>query len=663
MAPYPDRVLRQHISHNSWDTCLNAWILLCRTQLLLEPERFSDNLGPKSPLTTFITTYVSAAATDKGVVVEYGKPRDLHEVVFLLIHRAFTEARDVPKVLLHWTFLADFARLYGHSEATAKILQNMWTKHSSSCEKRLQDVRSSLVAASSIAEDPIWHSIPRLAHLVRLLPPVGELLMTGTDLLDSLVTAHSNVASTISSSILALVYLSLVSLLRLQKPNISLLKEQLYSLQSSAHDAKSSKINQEPFIVSLISETPLLLKIRRELPESQMGRIQSVLVSLERLSRPTTHKLKKRVNHKIDRGKDRTADDFRHGALSGEIHPHRMSLIVGVQDVFPDLGSAFILRLLDEYGDNQETVIAALLEDNVPPHFSSLDRSEKLLPTASVTQDRATADVLIPPSPSSPRLTSELTTERRNVFDNDAFDRLNISPSQIHHGRRTNSKTADGLLADRTRDQSSHNAQKAAIYSALATFDPDDDERDDTYDAEDVGGTVDGSRPGDEHAEISDLHNLNEESLFRTWQSAPQVFERGSANRLSQARRALKSETGMTDEAIEGWALMLQREPGRLRVLEGKHAAFTSQQRQLASTKWSAGDDDDSGHESGRGRGGLRGRGRTRGRGGKGNTAGPSGEKSTQIARDRKEANKGMTANHNRRDQRVKKMARGGLPG
>jgi activating signal cointegrator complex subunit 2 len=128
---------------------------------------------------------------------------------------------------------------------------------------------------------------------------------------------------------------------------------------------------------------------------------------------------------------------------------------------------------------------------------------------------------------------------------------------------------------------------------------------------------------------------------------------------------ALKEETGMTDEAIEGWALMISRDPRRMRRLEAKYSNFSGAQRELAPTSWRAesgasGTEDSDGGRGGRG--GFRGhggRGRN-GRGRGGNVAGPSGDKDTEVARHRKEANKGSRANHNRRDQRARKMARGG---
>lgn len=215
---------------------------------------------------------------------------------------------------------------------------------------------------------------------------------------------------------------------------------------------------------------------------------------------------------------------------------------------------------------------------------------------------------------------------------------------------------------------------KAAILSALAAFDSDDDERDDTYDADDVGGTVDNA-----NEEADGQKDASEEILYKAFQADPSVFDRQATTRRGQARGKLREETGMTDEAIEGWAVMLARNPGQKRRLEAKYsgaAAFTGTQTEILSTTWRASpagsgaeDSENGGGSSSRGGGGGRGRG-GRGRGGRGgggrgggNVAGPTGEKETEAARRRKEASKSSRANHNRRDQRAKKMARGGFPG
>lgn len=180
-----------------------------------------------------------------------------------------------------------------------------------------------------------------------------------------------------------------------------------------------------------------------------------------------------------------------------------------------------------------------------------------------------------------------------------------------------------------------------------------------------MGGAIDAA------ANEEDPTDANEETLWRAYSADPRQFDRDQVAKKGMARGRLREETGMTDEAIEGWAIMLNRNAQQKRRLEMKYSAvnaFSGQQTELARTSWQDGVDT-SDTDGGSGRGGHRGRGRGRGgraRGGGGgsgrggNVAGPSGEQETEAARRRKEANKSQRANHNRRDQRAKKMARGG---
>lgn len=245
--------------------------------------------------------------------------------------------------------------------------------------------------------------------------------------------------------------------------------------------------------------------------------------------------------------------------------------------------------------------------------------------------------------------------------------------SNLHFGKRNPGKTADDILKDRSTAPN-----KAAILSALSLFDADDDERDDTYDAADAGFAVNDALADD--ADDLKRKDTNEETLFKAYQTDPKLFNRDSDTRRSNYRTKLKQDTGMTDEAIEGWAVMLTRNPQQLKALETKYSAvgsFTGNQATLAPTSWRANTGEsgaeDSGAEGGSSnqRGGSRGRGRGRGRGGgggggggrRGDVAGPTGEKGTENARRHKEANKGSRANHNRREGRARKMARAGFPG
>jgi activating signal cointegrator complex subunit 2 len=268
----------------------------------------------------------------------------------------------------------------------------------------------------------------------------------------------------------------------------------------------------------------------------------------------------------------------------------------------------------------------------------------------------------------APRATPPQLPVRHNVHDDDDFDKLVIDASRLHFGKHNPDKTADDVLRDRSTAPN-----KAAILSALSAFDADDDERDDTYDAADAGFNVNDALADD--ADDQKRKDSSEETLFKAYQADPKLFDRDSDTRRGNYRARLKQDTGMTDEAIEGWALMLSRNPQQLKSLELKYSTFNGNQNSLASTAWRAGGEGSDAEEAGQDgapnsyRGGARGRGRGfgqgrgRGVGRGGNVASPAGEPGTENARRRKEASKGSRANHNRRDQRARKVARAGFPG
>src|SRR5699024_2554152 len=135
------------------------------------------------------------------------------------------------------------------------------------------------------------------------------------------------------------------------------------------------------------------------------------------------------------------------------------------------------------------------------------------------------------------------------------------APGKLHFGRVDPDTTADTVLADRSH----HATNKAAILSALATFDSDDDERDDTYDVADVGGTVDAVIPASTETEAGEnARNAADEAdlaLYPTYRSNPSLFGRDAATGRSQPRGSLKRESVVTDESLEGWAVMLNRDP------------------------------------------------------------------------------------------------------
>jgi activating signal cointegrator complex subunit 2 len=510
----------------------------------------------------------------------------------------------------------------------------------------------------------IEERLERVNDLIRSSPAVAEFFLAGSDFVDGLISCYKITNPPLRKALVATTYLSLVGLAEEQK--LSALTDQLYSLKAAADAHKTGPLNvNDSLVAELVTSTPLIQRLQRKVEESgnASSRTKSVLAELGAFKKPGggVSKPKRLIKRKVDKGKGLA--EFDEAQAQQEIHIHRMSQISQVQDLFPELGSGFISKLLDEYDNNTEEVIAHLLDGSLPPHLQSADRSEDLshhhaTPTTAIKPAKATLPrrSSLNPRPTPPQL----------VSDTEDLDLLTADASRLHIGKRRGD--ADTLLADRSKAPN-----KAAILSALAAFDSDDDERDDTYDADDVGGTVD--TPTAEEV----LPEGTEAALFRAWTANPGVFARDSETRRGKERARLRDETSMTDEAVEGWAVMVGRNPGLKRRLQARYGEFAGEQVELGRTSWRAGGDGgEDGEEDGidgasgtgpgqAGRGGGPGRGRgARGRGGRGRgrggaATGPPAD--SEIARRRKEANKGSGANHNRRDQRAKKMARGGFAG
>lgn len=654
IAPLPPSSIRLSVAPEEWDACLDAWLLLCELKLRLPLNDFARAAKSDASLPDFLVSYYHEVShsDQHDQSLRSAKAQSLQRTCFLLAHRSLLEV-DPPFKLLQWEFLTNFSHVHMKSIALSQLIEKLWTRKPAQIEKSLEGVKKSLISVLELSSrSDSEETLKQLAPLLYASSDAGRYFMTGSDLLDAINSAFTSASTGLRQRLTTVAYLGLIALTKGEHANPSLLSDHIYSLKSQAGSAPAAS----SLLVDLISNTPLLAKLKT-LSGKGAERLQKLASSLESLREPSKSKPKRHVKRKIDKGKGHQTQ------ANGELHMHRMSLVTNVQDLFPQLGSGFILRLLDEYDDDVEQVTAHLLEDSLPPHLQSLDRNEE----ASIFDHRRTEqkeiDHLAPRStpPLPPQHIPQHIPQRRNVFDGDELDRLELDTSRLHLGKKPDSG-----------DKSAPN--KAAILSALAAFDSDDDERDDTYDVEDVGGTVDSAHPdGEPGPRAKVTAEENDAALFTAYKATPELFGRTFDVRRGQARAALKRETGMTDEAIEGWAIMLQRDPSRLRRLQMQSANFDGKQTALAGTAYreaangtdTEGETGDSDTGNGRGgfggRGGGRGRGRGRGRGG--SVAGPPGDAGTVVAQRRKEANKGSRANHNRRDQRAKKMARGGFPG
>ncbi|CRG91054.1 hypothetical protein PISL3812_08102 [Talaromyces islandicus] len=656
LVPVPPPPVRPAIPNEAWGAILDAWILLTELRVHDGNKEFGKCASAHSFSLPFLASYFAAHGDARvhGSAHDSRKTKRLRKSVFGLARRYYLDTSSPGDGgLLDWRLLGDFSQCYhSHAAALRELLSEVWNRYSAqvtaSVEKGRNEIMQQLQKHNSTAEqqDTIITDLRRLTVLAATLPQVGHVLMTGSDYLDALYDAYKPSSSSLQSALSANAYVGLMSLLKAAKPNLSLLLDHLFTLRVAAGvGGAATKHSKKPGLLSdLVCSTDMLVRIERYLISAPQKRGQDLVSSLRAYQQEM-----KQFHHRHQRHKKRIDK----GKAAVDVHAHKLSLIMQIQDLFPDLGAGYVLRLLDFYNDSVETIMAHLLDDSLSTELKSLDKSEPL-------PDTALAHDVLEPHHHTPDLPEQPVFTRNIDMTDDPLMQAALSsdPAQskkLHFGRATSDTTADTLLADRSQ----HATNKAAILSALATFDSDDDERDDTYDVADVGGTVDATDTDEKRsgrsAEETDI------ALYRAWKATPALFARDSNTRRSQPRAALKREMGMTDEAIEGWAVMLQRDAKREARLESKIAlgagvaagGAAAGQPDLASTAYRkpkadlGSDEEEEDGDGDRTAGSARGRGRGRGGGGP-NRGGRGG----------RGGGRGRGANHRRRDQHAKKMAR-----
>lgn len=680
LAPFPPAETRRSLSSTEWSACLDAWLFCIEFRLVLLPEHFHlFKLSHASSGISFLSSYLLSWSSDHDSPSNY-RPRGykesrLHRYSLLLLRRLLLEtntpydcsARDV------FILLANASAAFGRNKVWNDTLGLAWQRQETQITAAMEEMRSCLIKMMSVddVKDPetLQQSIRQVTVLSRCLPEAGVVMMTGYDYVDSLTSKYKELpgkldtytTESLHNLLTANLFVCLRSLMASPKPATSLLLDDLYGLKANAEAEAKINPNRPTLLSSLVCSTTFIRHLDVFLATSSNSRGDSVLKFLRSYKSKMSylHPVPQARTTRQRKGKGKSRADH---SLQ-QMHIQKASQLSQIHDLFPDTPTSYVLRLLDHFSDDVEAVTAALLEpESLPvdlqdPHFFT---------------DRADIKSTIHPE-LAPRSTPPLMPSRKNVFDDDDFDKLRISTSQVHMGRKER-------RLEEPSDPSEKAKKKAAIMAALAAFDSDDDERDDTYDVADVGGAVDNTvdtdarprgRSTKEHEEI----DISERNLFKAWRSNPEMFAHDSKTRLSKPRQQLKRETGMGDEQIEGWALMLSRDDAGAQKLENKYigpASFDGQQKALTTTKWSASrsgtaTEEDTDTEAAGGGGPAGGGASARGlpfrvgRGfARGSTSGPIGDRGTQNARKRKEQGRGRGgANRNRRDGRARKIGRG----
>ncbi|KNG80833.1 CUE domain protein, partial [Aspergillus nomiae NRRL 13137] len=388
LAPVPPPAVQSAIPPQEWELYIDAWILLLSLRIESSDAKFAEHAPTDDSAVTFLTSFYDQLASAGTPGLHTGsKVRTLRKLCFLLTRRLLLDAPTSPPDLLEWKYLGNMCSCYPSSSALKKLLSEAWDKHeetiSSSLEKAKTTMTKQLSMSSSAQVPKTIPDIRLLTILGSVLPACGQALMAGSDFLDTCCEAYqAHKRDELRKVLVAIVYVGLTSLLKGPKPNLSLLLDQLFSLKASAGiNAPTAK--KEPTLLSdLICSSDLLVRLDRYLISHPQKRGQDLLSSLRAYQTESNvfHHRYQKQKKRSDKGKGRATTDL---PPAEDMHIHRMSLITQIQDLFPDLGSGYIVRLLDVYDDNPETVIAHLLDDSIPPELRDLDKSEQLPTTDS----------------------------------------------------------------------------------------------------------------------------------------------------------------------------------------------------------------------------------------------------------------------------------------
>ena len=375
-APFPDAKVRKSILPDEWQLYLDSWASLSELYLRLEDQKFSEATKEESSLTQFLLSFFHELALDDELA---SKVASLRKKTFFLLHRILSK-EDIPSHLLSWSTLSDICHAYPKSEQFRTLLQGSWKRKGAAIEKSLQTAKTSLIRnLESKRPEEAEKTLDRIAPLLRASSDASIFMLTGSDFLDSLLSAYPQVPQSMQKKLVTTAYLGLTAALEGPKPNYSLLSDHLYSLKSSEGQDQKKEPGKKTLVADLVTNTPLLEKIREKATTPEATRVKNTAASLSAFRQSSLARPKRLIRRKVDKGKAAAdQDSYGHGAFTGEIHVHRMSMISQIQDLFPDLGAGFIVKCLDEYNDDIEQVTAHLLEDSLPPHLIEADRSEKL---------------------------------------------------------------------------------------------------------------------------------------------------------------------------------------------------------------------------------------------------------------------------------------------
>lgn len=373
------------MSIDEWNASLGAWISLAEAHLSLSDADFSKQTLKDESAPLFLASFMRELASHGSALLGSSNPAKLLLKDCFLLTAKILRSSSPQDALLQWEFLSDFSRVYS-KKRVGNVLSHLSSPSQEAVEASLGTLKKFFIKHldEGLKGDlkAVEQRLGKLNHLINASPSTAAFFLAGSEFLDGLITCFKIMNPPLRKVIITSSYLILIGLTECEPPKFSMLTDQLYSLKTAAETHKVGPLNvNDSMVAELVSTTPLLQQIEHKLDSTgtENARAKNGLRDLAAFRKPGAGmKPRRLIRRKIDKGKGKgvALDDL--DAMSGEVHVHRMSQITQVQDLFPELGSGFVARLLEEYGDDTEQVIAHLLEDSLPSQLKGADRSEQL---------------------------------------------------------------------------------------------------------------------------------------------------------------------------------------------------------------------------------------------------------------------------------------------
>lgn len=265
-----------------------------------------------------------------------------------------------------------------------------------------------------------------------------------------------------------------------------------------------------------------------------------------------------RLNY-LNLARDKTTTDFEE-ELADQQGPSGVDLkeqdLESLGILFPQLSKYQLTQLLLRYDSNVELITNLLFDDP-----SLADQIPRDAPDVETLQTKASLTNLEPPSETQEDL--ELHEDFLNRKKNKGLAVDNITKKRVPDEVRNKTLArALELLYENDHDEIDDTYDEAEVERSKTTtkISLRGEEEDDND--EDKSSELDGS------IETSSKYDRIEGYLWNLLKEDPNLFARDK--RGSKIRKTMRSETGWSDEQIEGWARMLERSPQRARILEEK---------------------------------------------------------------------------------------------